>query len=248
MAWMSDEEYEYKQDCREKSIAARSARNKKTHTGKGGRVRLPSDNLSKKEREAMNGECIKYASLKKPMSWEEFKKLPKDLAVQYIKSLRKKYNVPDKNIAENVFHISPAALTKYNREVLELFQGKCAGGKRVWDKDGFLAWCGGAEDGVVKPSETPVEEEQIVTHETEPNLEEPVENDINREIFEHNYDLHEEVNKILNETESSCEANTVIPSNGEMTFQGNVDDILRTIAKLLDGRQVRLEVEWEVLG
>lgn len=41
---------------------------------------------------------------------------------------------------------------------------------------------------------------------------------------------------------------TVIPSNGEMTFQGNVDDILRTISKLLDGRQVRLEVEWEVLG
>ena len=41
---------------------------------------------------------------------------------------------------------------------------------------------------------------------------------------------------------------TVIPECGEMTFQGNADDILRTIGKLLGGRQVRLEVEWEVLG
>lgn len=48
--------------------------------------------------------------------------------------------------------------------------------------------------------------------------------------------------------ECSCESKTVIPERGEMTLQGNVDDILRTISKLLDGRQVRLEVEWEVFG
>lgn len=48
--------------------------------------------------------------------------------------------------------------------------------------------------------------------------------------------------------DSTCESKTVIPERGEMTLQGNVDDILRTISKLLDGRQVRLEVEWEVFG
>lgn len=45
---MKDETYSYISDVKEKGITARSARNRRTHTGKGGKVRFPSDSLSKK--------------------------------------------------------------------------------------------------------------------------------------------------------------------------------------------------------
>lgn len=46
MAWYSDEEYAYRQDCKEKAITARSARYKRTHCGKGGAVKFPSDYMT----------------------------------------------------------------------------------------------------------------------------------------------------------------------------------------------------------
>ena len=80
MAWMSDEKYELMQDTRDKAITARSARSTRTHCGKGGAVKFPSDNLTKKEREAMNGKCETYR-MNDPMTWEQFKAMPDDLKV-----------------------------------------------------------------------------------------------------------------------------------------------------------------------
>lgn len=98
MAWMSDEQYELMQDTKEKSITARSARYTRGHCGKGGKVILPSDRLSAKELKKMNGECKTYR-LGSPMSWTEFKDMPNDLKVMYIKKLRKKFNIPDEELA-----------------------------------------------------------------------------------------------------------------------------------------------------
>lgn len=94
MAWMSDEKYEFIEDVREKRFTARSARNKKGHTGKGGAMRTASDFMSKKERDSLHGECKTY-KLGAPMSWDVFCEMPNDLKAMYIKSLRKKFNVPD---------------------------------------------------------------------------------------------------------------------------------------------------------
>ena len=242
MAWMSDEKYEYIQDCKDKKITARSARNKKTHTGKGGRVRLPSDNLSKKELEAMNGECISYR-MNDPITWDEFKYWPKEHQETYIKLLRKKFNVPLSNICD-MFHIHRGSLSAYVKHN-KLNVGELPKGHYEWDQEGFLAWCSGAKDGMVKPSETPVD-----TPEEEPDINIPEQDADQLLKDDHEYSCDNVATPVVteNETESTCETRTVIPSCGEMTFQGNVDDILRTISKLLDGRQVRLEVEWEVLG
>lgn len=98
MAWMSDEKYEYIEDVKDKAFTARSARNKKGHTGKGGAVRTASDFMTKKQLDALNGECKTYR-LGAPMSWDEFSKMPDDLKAMYIKNLRKKFNVPDLELA-----------------------------------------------------------------------------------------------------------------------------------------------------
>ena len=94
---MNNVKYEFLQDCHEKAITARSARNRKRYPGKKGPVKLPSDYMSEKEKEALNGECKTY-KLGAPMSWDEFSKMPDDLKAMYIKSLRKKFNVPDEEL------------------------------------------------------------------------------------------------------------------------------------------------------
>ena len=99
MSWMSDEQYMLMCDTRDKKRIAASAHKQRTHCGKGGRVKFPSDFMSKKELRAMNGPVEEF-NLNKPMSWEEFKALPDDLKITYIKKLRERFDVTNIAIAE----------------------------------------------------------------------------------------------------------------------------------------------------
>lgn len=252
---MNDIRWEFMQDSRDKKITARSARNTRTHNGKAGHVRLPSDNLTKKEREALNGECVKYASLKKPMTWSEFKDLPDDLKVEYIKSLREKFKVPNTALAE-MFDISVTLITRYFK-CLGLSIGSASGsGNRTWDREGFLAWRGGAEDGAVKPSETPVdssEDELVAVNETpEITVAEPVYTDV-----EYSEELYEKFKKCVADIKPVpvphiCDYPyhhiPVIPKSGSMSFKhNNADDALATIKSLLSNIKVNITVSWEAI-
>jgi hypothetical protein len=95
---MSDEKFEFLSDCKEKKITAQSARNRRGMTGKGGKVRMPSDSLTKKQLNSLHGECKTYR-LGSPMSWSEFSEMPDDLKKMYIKKLRTQYGVPDEELA-----------------------------------------------------------------------------------------------------------------------------------------------------
>ena len=96
---MTDEKYTFITDVAEKKRTARGAFNKRTHNGKGGKVRFPSDYLSNKERNKMNGEVREYR-MNSPITYTEFKKYPDDLKKKYIQRLRDMFDVPDKDIAE----------------------------------------------------------------------------------------------------------------------------------------------------
>jgi len=48
------------EDVQEKTITGRSARNARTHCGKAGPVRLPSDALTEEQWKERNGECRIY--------------------------------------------------------------------------------------------------------------------------------------------------------------------------------------------
>jgi hypothetical protein len=129
---MKDETYLFISDSREKKSVARSAAKRVTH---GGAVRFPSDYMTKKELNAMNGEVISYP-MNDPLPWREFKALPDDIKVLYIKALRERYNVPVLNIAE-MMGIHPTGLRK------ELARLNISGKRGIpgeWDKEGFYAW------------------------------------------------------------------------------------------------------------
>lgn len=98
MAWMSDEAYDYYEDCKEKKKTANSARNRRGHRGKSGRMKTASDYMTEKELRALDGE-VKTYRMGSPMNWSEFSAMPDDLKKMYIKNLRKKFNVPDEELA-----------------------------------------------------------------------------------------------------------------------------------------------------
>ena len=158
---MKDETYVFISDVKNKGSVARSARHRKTHAGKGGRVRLPSDNLSKKELQKMNGECKSFR-LNEPMKWQEFKAMPDDIKATYIKLIRQKFNPPGTMIAQ-MLGVTEATV---RRELarLNLTEGQRSG-RMKWDKEGFWAWVHGVDKlptpVIEEVTEEPSQEEQI---------------------------------------------------------------------------------------
>ena len=137
---MTDEKYIFIQDCKDKKITARSARSTRTHCGKRGSVKFPSDYMSKKELEAMNGVCERYR-LNEPVSYEVFKSWPKHIQEDYIKLLRKKFNVPLGYISKMVFGKEQSLLSWYIKRY-GLDVGDTSIRKKIaWDEKGFKEWC-----------------------------------------------------------------------------------------------------------
>lgn len=123
MSKLPDEQWAMIEDSISKKRTAQSARHRRTHCGKGGFVKFPSDYMTKKELKAMNGEVKSYR-LNEPMTWKEFKKLPDDIKAMYIKSIREKYDIPDKYLAK-VMGVNPATFCNTMKCL------GCAIGKRV---------------------------------------------------------------------------------------------------------------------
>lgn len=152
---MKDETYAFISDVRDKKNIARSANNRKPHAGRGGKVMMPSDYLTRKELKAMSGECKSYR-MNEPMPWKEFKTMPDDLKVSYIKLIREKFGVPATEMC-HMFGISHHTL-KLEISRLELNEGK---GKfnRNWDKEGWYRWIGGVSEPIETVEPEPLTEE-----------------------------------------------------------------------------------------
>lgn len=264
MAWMSEAEYELRKDSRDKKITARSARSTRTHCGKRGAVKFPSDYLTKKEKEAMNGKCETYR-LNSPMSWKEFKSMPKDLQKDYVKTLRKTYGVPNKALAE-MFGVSSSCVNNY-LPTIGLAVGKGAGAsKRGWDGTKFWAWCGLCE------AETPVEEtatDELVAVNEDADIQINPHEIADETIVRKDSAIPESVIRgaaeLLNDAFADTFKNStdetphicdnpyhhipVIPSSGTMTFENNnAEDILATIRSMLHGVRVNMTITWEYVG
>lgn len=211
---MTDEKFVFISEGKEKKNIAHSARNRRTHAGKGGKVRFLSDYLSKKELQSMNSEVTAY-KLNSMMTWKEFKAMPDDIKVAYITIIREKYNPYDKDIAEAM---GVHRITMHNEmKRLGLCQGKSAAGLPR-DKEGFKAFCGNCNPD---PVEEPVEEAD----------DEPVE-------FICDPQLHE------NEESHVQEETPAVPYSGSMSFTGAADAALKTVMNLLGNTEVNITIRW----
>lgn len=165
---MEDEKYLFVSDVAEKKRTARGIHNKRTHTGKGGKVKFLSDYMSKKEIKAMSGEVKSYR-MNDPITWGEFKAMPDDIKALYIKALRQKFGAPDRALYEML------GTTRSNFSYVMNRIG-CPAGRRhdkVFDKDGFENWLHGGDERPVEaveeaePVESAVEDQYVDLSEKE---------------------------------------------------------------------------------
>ncbi len=258
---MKDETYLFISDVKDKKVTARSARHTRTHCGKGGRVRFPSDNLSKKELQKMNGECKSYR-LNDPMAWKEFKSMPDDLKITYIKLLRQKFNVPGNHIAKMMGINTCSYSQEINR--LGISEGLHSRGRCTpWDKEGFYAWWHGV-DKLPTPVEEEltqeekkqiffggtenlpedkihwVEPESVKTEETEAYVEDDL-------PFEEPDPVPAFDIKPFSNQPSKGTSVPATPCNGSMQFKCPADQALNTLAQLLGSTNCAISVMWRVI-
>ena len=227
---MKDETYVYIHDVKDKKFTARSANKKRTHNGKGGRVRFPSDNLSKKELQKMNGECKSF-KLNSPMTWNEFMSMPDDIKITYIKLLREKFDVTDTALYK-MFGTNKDSLS---RTLLKLgLRVPKRSTHREWKKEEWFAWVNG-----VDKLPAPVIEEPVQTEEPEAFVEDDL--------------PYEEPDPItLEEAKESVKEHQAIPvaavpKNGSMTFTCPANQALNTLGQLLGDANVSISVMWRVI-
>lgn len=216
MSRLSDEKWDMIKDSIDKKNIAKSSRNRRSHCGKGGSVKFPSDYLTKKELNAMNGEVKSYR-LNEPMTYEEFKQCPNDIKVMYIKALREKYHVPNNILAEamKADYLSLCRLLKS----LGLGVGRgSSGASKHWNKTSyatlFMEWWYGPDNAV--------EHTNLIT-----------------DICEEIKDETPEPN-IVNSKVKVC-----TPDAGHLSFDCIADDALDMVKTILTGKHVHMVITWD---
>lgn len=115
---VSDEEYIFYQDIKEKKAAGRGVFHRKCGS-KSKKCTLPHERLTKKELAAMNGEVMSYDP-RAWYTWKEFKKLTMEWQVNYVNSLITRYNCSCSGICQYIFGINRTTLSNYFKKVGQL--------------------------------------------------------------------------------------------------------------------------------
>lgn len=260
MALLPDEQYVMISDSIEKKKIAHSSHNRKTHCGKGGRVKFPSDYLSKKELKAMNG-VVKSYNLNKPMTWKEFRSMPQDLQIMYIKKLRNEFGVPDVVLGK-AMGICKSSFSRAMSE-LNLSLGKCAGakGKQWLDSEKsfkfFEYWNkfnnektveeDSAEDEAEVVEETDISEEKSNDYTTDNTIDASEMDCGADELFHYGtkYNSGRYPNTTVDHTVEP--EHIAIPTGGRLSFDCKFDDAVKVLESILSGTNVRLNVDWIVM-
>lgn len=87
-------DWELQKEQQEQKKTAASAFKKPRRRG----CRMPSDYLTKKQKQALNGE-VKQMNIRKPMSYKEFKEMPTDLQGEYLTYLKNTFQANMSDIA-----------------------------------------------------------------------------------------------------------------------------------------------------
>ena len=113
---------------------------------------MPSDYMTKKERDKMNGEVQSY-NLNSPMKWAQFKRMPDDIKREYLSTIISKYNPQQAALAE-MFGISRNTVCNMFRELGIPFKGNVSA-VRTGRNDAFWAWVNSATVAEPEQKSTP---------------------------------------------------------------------------------------------
>lgn len=105
--------WEFEKDCRDKKNIGHSAA-KRVGQRKG--CKLPSDYMTTKEKNELNGEVISM-NMNKPMTYSEFKELSKDLQLEYLQNLIDNHGGAIAKIA-SMFEVDRSTFQKHIKRVI----------------------------------------------------------------------------------------------------------------------------------
>lgn len=144
---MNDIEFMLKEDIKKKKQAGSGYRYKKNGS-KSKKCSLPSDNLSKKELNKMNGECKVY-NLSEKMSYSNFFAMPFDLQIKYLETLRDKFGASQVDIAK-MMNVAPSTLASHRYKFLNNKPTFPSSNRSKLDKEAWNRFVNGedAEDAV----------------------------------------------------------------------------------------------------
>lgn len=130
-------DWDLEKENQEKKVIARSARKKVTHTG----CKLPSDFMSNKEKQQLNGEVITM-DMNKPVTYKAFKLWPADLQKEYLEKLVKNFGVGVIDVA-NMMGVSRCSWHQFltARHLRDIFPANVAYTKT--DKTNWELFCKG---------------------------------------------------------------------------------------------------------
>lgn len=133
---MDDARFVFNQTSSERKRIGRGAVARKNGS-KSKKCGLPSDHLSASEKKKLNGECKTY-DLSRPMSWADFKGMPRDLRSEYIRKLAGMG--AGRNDLADMFHVSPNTYSQFmvKNHKGEKFLSTKSEDRR--DNDAFIAW------------------------------------------------------------------------------------------------------------
>ena len=220
----------------------------------------------------MNGDVKSY-NLNKPMTWEEFRRMPQDLQIMYIKKLRNEFGVPDIVLSKSM-GVCKSSFSKAMKD-LNLSLGKSAGatGKQwlnseksskfseYWNK--FSKKDESIKEESAKDEAEHVEEAsiskefaQIGTYITEgiakgvskhDNSSTKITNDpVTIPEPSQSYYLAHDLDKYAVSSTNEPDHIT-IPTGGRLSFDCKFDDAVKVLESILSGTNVRLNVDWIVV-
>lgn len=109
---MDDARYVLFEELKEKNATKRGAYHKVR--GGGRHVKMPSDTLTRKEKQALNGD-VKTYRLGEPMVWAEFLLMPREMQVSYINRLDAEYD-PTNGQLGDMFGVSAVTVSRFRAE------------------------------------------------------------------------------------------------------------------------------------
>lgn len=161
---MNEFERAFNEDVREKKALVPSARKRKRGS-KSKACSVPSDYLTKAELNKMNGPVNTY-NIAKPMSWDQFIEMPKDLQERHLQYIGQKFAVGACVISTIVFGCHYTTLPAYcRRHRLNLDLPRTKPSQDV--KKALADWVNGIEDD---PTEIDTSEEKTTEDFVEENL------------------------------------------------------------------------------
>lgn len=108
---------------------------------KRGGCHLPHEDLTPAQMKRRNGPMVTY-SMNQPMSWNDFKSMPRDLQQQYLDGLHARFGVGPSDIAKYLFLRTPNNLHRSTTDMGLTIAKR----DKNRDLDGFLAWLRKADE------------------------------------------------------------------------------------------------------